>query len=303
MKPGIWAATLSLLLLAGGCRVHDPCSDCWVPPTPGGVYSVTGDGYIEIFWDDLYIQDLDGYRVYRSDREYGDYLEIGWSTDTHFIDDNVLNGVTYFYAVTAVDYSGNESELSYETVFDTPRPEGFDLMVEDYDALAGVDFSGYYDDMIQPWDDPFADMFLFWNSSASRYAFASTEVQIGDQVFGTDIQYAGYVESLDEIDWAPEGGWTPEEADEVDLYQGHAYLVWTWDNHFAKFRVTEIGQDYVLIDWAYQVDEGNPELDVLSGGNREEARVKSPRSGGYLNSLPPARGHRRPLLNASIDRR
>ena len=28
-------------------------------------------------------------------------------------------------AVTAVDYSGNESDLSWEEVFDTPRPEGW----------------------------------------------------------------------------------------------------------------------------------------------------------------------------------
>ncbi|MDP6461803.1 MAG: hypothetical protein QGH59_08480, partial [Gemmatimonadota bacterium] len=52
----------------------------------------------------------------------------------------------------------------------------------------------------------------------------------------------------------------------VELIPGHTYVVWTWDSHFAKFRVTE---EYfttpgipagVQIDWAYQTDLDNPEL-------------------------------------------
>ena len=79
------------------------------------------------------------------------------------------------------------------------------------------------------------------------------------------------LESLDELDWAPEGGWSLETADVVTLYEGHGYLVWTWENHFAKFRVVEIGDDYVVIDWAYQIDEGNPELIVMPGAERNAA--------------------------------
>ncbi len=39
--------------------------------------------------------------------------------------------------------------------------------------------------------------------------------------------------SADEIGWAPEGGWSTDEADTLVLYEDHAYLVWTWENHFA----------------------------------------------------------------------
>lgn len=73
----------------------------------------------------------------------------------------------------------------------------------------------------------------------------------------TDIQDAGYL-ALDDVDWAPEEGWAPDG--EVPLTEGHCYIVWTWDNHFAKFRVASVAPDRVMIDWAYQVDEGNPEL-------------------------------------------
>jgi hypothetical protein len=197
----------------------------------------------------------------------------GYSVDEYYLDTQVSNGITYFYAVAARDWHGRESDLSYETVHDTPRPAGR-ITVYDEDALAGVDFSGFYQHMVIPWDDPYADMYLFWDGD--RYAMQSTDVLYDDEVYGTDLQSAGWVESLDELDWAPEGGWTLDEADAVRLYEGHGYLVWTWDNHFAKFRVRELGEDYVVLDWAYQVDTGNPEL-ILIGETGERASGKAPR--------------------------
>jgi len=280
---------LSVLLLIGACRVHDPCNDCYDPPAPSGVWTITGDDYVEILWDELYIHDLDGYRIYRSFQEFGEYEQIGWSYDTYFEDDEVTNGFTYFYAVTAVDYNGNESDLSYESIFDTPRPEDWDLEVGDYDDIAGVDFSGYYNHMIQPWDDWDTDMYLFWDEDDGSYAFASRDVLIDDEVFGTDIQYAGYVDTLDELDWAPSDGWSTEVADVVNLYEGHAYWVWTWDNHFAKFRVTHIGDDYVVIDWAYQIDEGNPELVVIAGEGMGSGGPKPARPDGAVQFAPNSR--------------
>ena len=67
-------------------------------------------------------------------------------------------------------------------------------------------------------------------------------------------------------------------AREKALYEGHAYLVWTWENNFAKFHVKHIGYDYVVLDWAYQIDEGNPELAIVAGGDSSTPAVlKTPR--------------------------
>ncbi|MCB0748236.1 MAG: hypothetical protein KDC90_12320, partial [Ignavibacteriae bacterium] len=41
---------------------------------------------------------------------------------------------------------------------------------------------------------------------------------------------------------------------------GHTYVIWTWDNHFAKVRVKAITGDRVVFDWAYQLLEGEPQL-------------------------------------------
>lgn len=291
MKRHALPLMFGLMVLLSGCDVTDPCEDCYAPPAPSGVYSITGDGYVEIIWSELHVHDLDGYNIYRSREEFGTYTFIGGSSDNYHVDADVTNGITYFYAVSAFDWDGNESDLSYETVHDTPRPAGEDLRIWDLDAYAGVDFSGYYQDMIHPWDDPFVDMYLLWLDG--KYCVSSTDVLIGDAVYGTDIQYAGYVESLDEIDWAPNGGWSVETADTVTLYEGHGYLVWTWENHFAKFRVTRIGYDYVDIDWAYQIDEGNPELLILPGDRSEQASdLKQARETGTGYSVSGARSSR-----------
>jgi hypothetical protein len=267
---------ICVVLLTTSCSDVNHCQDHTPPAIPAGVYSITGDGWVEVCWSEVRTEDLAGYRIYRSGEEHGTYWRIGSSSDNCFVDRDVVNGVTYYYAVASYDWNGNESNLSYETVHDTPRPEGRDLVIYDQDARAGVDFSRYYHHMIQPWDDPFVDMYLLWLNS--RYCLASKDLEYQGAVYGTDIQYAGYVNSLDELNWAPEGGWSLDIADTVVLYQDHAYVVWTWDNHFAKFQVVHIGYDYVVIDWAFQVDEGNPELKGLPAeGDTELAGLRQPR--------------------------
>ena len=74
----------------------------------------------------------------------------------------------------------------------------------------------------------------------------------------SDIQDMGYTTSLDEIQVAPESGWSPTK--DVRLISGHTYVVWTWDDHFAKFRVSSISPQRVVFDWAYQLRGGNPFL-------------------------------------------
>ncbi|MCK4596426.1 hypothetical protein KAU04_00250 [bacterium] len=289
---------ISIALLTAGCCDVNRCCDHTPPPVPAGVYTITGDGFVEICWSEVRIDDLAGYKIFYSMSPNGQYSCIGKSGDNYFVDDDVQNGVTYYYAVSAYDWDGNESNLSYETVHDTPRPEGYDLTIYDEDSRAGVDFSGYYSRMIQPWDNPFVDMYLLWLNG--RYCLASTDVAYLGSIYGTDIQYAGYVNSLDEIDWAPDGGWSTDIADTLTLYEGHAYLVWTWENNFAKFQVMHIGYDYVVIDWAFQIDKGNPELKALPAGESlSPADLRQPRKAEADCRIPSSRPSRKPALGES----
>ncbi len=74
----------------------------------------------------------------------------------------------------------------------------------------------------------------------------------------TEIQDAGYHLYMDDVGWAPPDGWSPRGA--VELIEGHIYVVWTRDDHYAKFRVTSLAPGRVIFDWAYQTAQGNQEL-------------------------------------------
>ena len=224
------------------------------PPVPQGVYSITGDEEVLLYWlpvDDVN-NDFATYIVYRSNYPATGYLEIGRTTGEYFIDRRVTNGRTYYYAVSSVDVDGNLSDLSYENVFDTPRPQGasrtlFDLYV--LPAYSGWDLSA--EGPVNYHDSDFCDFFLEYFDGDGVFYF-----NVGNR--WTDIQDMGYTGTLDDIDYAPDSGWSLNGWCEVIL--GHTYIIWTGDNHFAKIRVKAINNENIIFDWAYQVAVGNPEL-------------------------------------------
>jgi hypothetical protein len=259
---GIAMIVLSLgLLPATGCIDLDDDDDMVMvevdttaPAPPSGVVSTTGDLEVRLIWNPNTEPDLDGYRVWWSPDAEGPYEMIATTSINRFVDRDVENGVTYFYAVTAVDLAGNESELSHEMVHDTPRPEGFNLVLFNYVGdsweLSGYDFSGF---VRRPFDATDTD--IYFGVEEGRYSMIAGHPQ-------TDLQDGGYA-ALDDLDWAPPRGWTNE--DRVTLVEGHSYYVWTHDDHFAKFRVVALSADRVTIDWAYQIDKSNPELMAPQG--------------------------------------
>lgn len=249
-------AVLAAGLLLAGCVDDNPTAprDRTPPAAPRGVFSVTGDGVVTVHWLANTEGDVAGYRVYSSPcgNEPGcPYDPVGATDQTSFVVTGLANGVTRHYAVLAVDRAGNESALSYEDVFDTPRPAGFGRTLGDYvdePAISGWDFSAA---LRRPFDDAQTDVYFGYSGGTYRMFAAFVD---------TDIQDAGFGASLDEVDWAPAGGWSPTGM--VELIPEHNYVVWTFDNHYAKFRVVSLasGPSRVVFDWAYQTDPGNQEL-------------------------------------------
>ncbi len=144
---GVVSAVAALTLpFVAGCE-DDPVVVDAPPFPPDGVIHITGDGVVRIYWNPNQESDLAGYGVYRGNVDpNGPYnLLADVSPTNKFYDDmDVVNGETWFYAVPAVDEAGHESELSLELVFDTPRPEGFDLVLVELGqdpSRAGYDFS------------------------------------------------------------------------------------------------------------------------------------------------------------------
>jgi len=275
--------TLLALLVLGvaGCdETSTAPRDVTPPAAPRGFYSVTGDGQVSLRWLANTEADVAGYRLYQAPCESGTgcpYDRIGATSATDFVASGLTNGVTRYYAVAAVDQAGNESALSYETVFDTPRPQGAGLALLNFvngTGNSGWDFSAF---TRRDKNDPLTDMYYGDNGSV-RQMF-TTGVQVSPGVFSyTDIQDYGYAASLDAVDFAPSAGWSPTGT--VELIPGHCYVVWTWDDHYAKFRVNSIFQTYVDIDWAYQTAAGNGELRA----RQVKPQHSSPRSPSWIRS-------------------
>ena len=243
-----------------GCHTHLNEPDLIPPAAPLGLATAPGDGFIEIFWQRNPEADLAGYRVYVGYSYDGRYELIGTTAGTRFVDYEARNGELYYYAVSAYDFSGNESELSPEEAYSIARPEGYDVTLRDYHVIpdvAGFDFSSY---AVVPFDDLYADMY-FENWNGQLY------MNVRDD---TDIQDMGPTHSLLDITVAPADGWSATH--DVRLGVGHTYVVWTWDDHYAKFRVTSLASGRVVLDWAYQLKAANPLL--KRGGQTERAPHK-----------------------------
>lgn len=242
---------LSIAFLALGCHGDKVTNVANNPPhVVDGVYSVTGDGEVTIYWRANQESDIDYYKVYRNSAPTGTFTLVGSaaSPQTSFVDDQVTNGNTYFYAVSAVDLAGQESaELSFENAFDTPRPEGFGVSLTNaltVDATSGWDFSAQ---VRRPSADALTDM--YYDAQGSSFL-----VHVPTD---TRIQDAGYV-ALRDVDFAPPSGWSADGI--VEAIVGHSYIVLTRDTHYAKFEVKSRDASTMVLDWAYQIDPDNPEL-------------------------------------------
>ena len=251
-----------ILFAIYGCEVNtDSCDrrvvtepDTTPPAIPRGVYSITGDEEVIIEWFPNGEYDLAGYRVWRSGDNV-DFEKIGelLPDNISFVDRNVKNGKTYYYAVTAFDYDGNESDLSPEFVDDTPRPEGRNITLKDYQLSperSGFDFSRPVRGAI-PWDDVDTDIYFGFDLDVNvSYMYSDND---------TLMQDMGYRDGMDDLDEAPlfDLGYTSLF---VELLKGHVYAFNTPDGNYAKIRVIDVSDVSVTFDWAYQIDPDNPEL-------------------------------------------
>ena len=240
--------TLAIILLLQACDIYDPYNyhePDYIPPNPPtGVVMLNGDNRVDLTWNDNRESDLSGYNIYYSDSYDGKYYPIGSTAYNFFIDYDAANGDTYYYAVTAYDYNGNESDLSRDVIYATPRPEGFNQSIFDYRRFpnnSGYSFSFY---SVVAYDNIDVD-FFFENYQGDFY------IDVWDD---TDIQDVGPTYDIYDIPFAPTTGWSPTK--DALAIVGHTYVFWTWDNHFAKIRISSITPDRMVFDWAYQLVEG-----------------------------------------------
>jgi uncharacterized protein len=90
--------------------------DMTPPEAPTNITVVPGIGRVFFTWSENHERDLAGYHVYRSLKSGAEYERLTAKplNRTTFSDETVKQGTVYYYIITAVDKSGNESRRSKE---------------------------------------------------------------------------------------------------------------------------------------------------------------------------------------------
>jgi hypothetical protein len=169
--------------------------DSTPPSAPTGITDTNGFGTVLLDWNDNGESDLYGYNVYRSTVSgyYGQRLnKLYFLKYSNFTDNNVIPGITYYYVVTAVDTSLNESDDSIEV---SATPIGGAIYNFVGINAANTNYNAYACDV---------DIFPFYGDTASRNSI----------VEANDTQYMS-ISANDSTEWVTVD---PGSGDEIFLW-------------------------------------------------------------------------------------
>jgi len=88
--------------------------DTFPPAPPSGLVSIVAGNLVSLTWDENHEEDLAGYSVWRKTEEKDEFVLLTPQPirENAFNDTTVEKNRRYYYAITAVDKSGNESPKS-----------------------------------------------------------------------------------------------------------------------------------------------------------------------------------------------
>lgn len=247
------------------------------PPRPTGLISITGDQAIQLLWEPIYLDNISYYKIWYApasadptDPHEYNYIASVTASHSSWTDYDVENGTTYYYIISVVNSRGYESEFS-DYVMDTPRPEGYDVVIYDFNDAAHLNQTGYdlYNQIRLPYSSPDCDIYLEFDSNYQSFFIT---VRFDDYY----IQDFGYAASFDDVGYAPPGGWSVFNS--IEAIEGHIYilkLLHFGEFHYAKVWVTNLDSvDRTMrFSWAYQTDPGNRELKVIPDNQVKKSEI------------------------------
>jgi len=243
---------------------------------PSWLTSISLNGAIHLDWSDNAYQaepnGFDFYRVYSTAYDLDSNLcGTGWSLEgttvsSSFLAGNLSNGRPLCFAVSAISIEGYESLWS-PLRNDTPRPDGLNVLLKALDAdISKAGFRFFLDANNDHLAGPL-ELGLVGSGGSAANDFRVYRTAGGMFLeplrAGTTVQVYGTlpVTSLTSIDIAPVAGYT-RNAVKAEPGLGYVFQMTESDGfyRYGAIRVAAVGTDYVIVDWAYQTDPGNPEL-------------------------------------------
>ena len=278
---GWWLPLLALVACgddSGGTGTGTP------PEAPNSLSSVSLDGAVALTWSDNPFQAdrnlFQNYRVYTTSYDLDhdqcgtDWQLEGTTVAPEFLVGALENGVSRCFSVTAFSVEGVESNRSPVRP-DTPRPDARNVVLFAVQARPDVSGFRFWQDLNTDGESQIAELGLIRNGHDSSIDFFVDRDSKGDLFLtplrpGTGVEYADDtrpVEDLTSIDFAPDQSY---ETSGIQAVPGFGYI-FEMDGQdgfkrYGALRVTHVGQDFLIFDWAFQTDPGNPELMVASGG-------------------------------------
>src|SRR2546423_2812157 len=249
---------------------------------PAWLSSISLNGAIHLEWDDSsYInapERFKWYRIYSTDYNLDtgvcgtDWLLEGTTVAPESLASAMANGVPRCFGISAVSREGYESLWS-PLWQDTPRPDARNTLVFAYQKNQGQSGFRFWQDANNDGRAQFSELGRVQDGNLTSLDFwiyrdpTDSTLWIVPEFSGTRVrQYGtGPVGDLTSIDFAPASGYTRNMIQAVPGYGYVFEIVEGTSLHYGALRVTHVGRDYLIFDWSYQTDPGNPELQIRAG--------------------------------------
>lgn len=244
---------------------------------PATLSSVSLNGAIHLEWaDNAFLQAPQRFRWYRVystgyDLDRGlcgaEWLLEGATVAPEFLAGALTNGVPRCFGVSAISREGYESLWS-PLRQDTPRPDARNVLVFAFDEEAARSGFRFWQDANGDGRAQAAELGLVADGGRNDIDFwvyrdpSDSTLWIVPEFAGTSVRlYSGApVADLTSIDFAPAGGYSRNMIQAVPGFGYVFQIVERQTLRYGALRMTHVGRDYLIFDWSFQTDPGNPEL-------------------------------------------
>src|SRR2546423_8074820 len=249
---------------------------------PNVLFTISLNGAIHLEWDDSpYItapSRFKWYRIYSTayDLDSGlcgtDWLLEGTTVAPEFLASALSNGVPRCFGVSAVSREGYESLWS-PLRQDTPRPDARNTLVWAYPAKQAQSGFRFWQDANSDGRGQTSELGLVQDGNLSSIDFwvyrapSDSTLWLVPEFAGTEMQLYSQtpVADLTSVDFAPASGYSRSM---IQAVPGYAYVFQIIEGNTVRYgalRISHVGRDYLIFDWSFQTDVGNPELIVRGG--------------------------------------
>jgi hypothetical protein len=223
--------------------------DTTPPAAPTGLTASMDGINVVLDWNDNNEGDLQGYNVYRSITSGSGYvkLNIAVVADSNYIDNTAASNETYYYVVTAVDTSWNQSGNSNEVSIDTPVTALGTILYERWTGISGTAVSNLTSNVAYPNSPSFTNYITslegptnildnygtrirgyLYPPATGNYTFWIASDDNGELWLSTDGTPANKTRIANVSDWTNSREWTKfasQQSSPVALTAGQKYYI------------------------------------------------------------------------------